>query len=187
MIEFLVGFFPSWFVTVNKNKKRSMKPNWKLIKRRRPIILPKTLEWNRASYIRPSARLPTTFFICIPPYSSLMLFIPRSSLHLRWLLVRQDWAILCVLGSTGRGHPLKNFHHHLSTQQHKKGSSWYSKRCCAKTNKPTRQFRRFDDCVTGSFRYALAPTRTTYAQCVRLRTHTTQLTISGWRNLARQN
>jgi hypothetical protein len=117
VIEFLVGFFPSWFVTVNKNKKRSMKPNWKLIKRRRPIILPKTLEWNRASYIRPSARLPTTFFICIPPYSSLMLFIPRSSLHLRWLLVRQDWAILCVLGSTGRGHPLKNFHHHLSTQQ----------------------------------------------------------------------
>jgi hypothetical protein len=155
VIEFLVGFFPSWFVTVNKNKKRSMKPNWKLIKRRRPIILPKTLEWNRlASYIRPSARLPTTFFI---------------------------------LGSTGRGHPLKNFHHHLSTQQHKKGSSWYSKRCCAKTNKPTRQFRRFDDCVTGSFRYALAPTRTTYAQCVRLRTHTMQLTISGWRNLARQN
>lgn len=105
----------------NKKQKRFHETQQKTdLKKTTPDNSAKDTRMEPPSYIRPSARLPTTFLFAFPPYSSLMLFISRSSLHLRWLLVRQDWAILCVLGSTGRGHPLKNFHHHLSTQQQQK-------------------------------------------------------------------
>lgn len=58
----------------------------------------------------PTERLQQHFYLHSLPARQ---FISRSSLHLRWVAVcviasvRQDWAILCVLGSTGRGHPLR--------------------------------------------------------------------------------